>query len=87
MRRMLLGILFALTAVAPLTAAEQRRNLSIEDVISGFEQNKLFYFKLLLQNGKYTKGFNRNRHARAHDHSIMIPHRRPWFLVTVELRR
>jgi hypothetical protein len=59
MRRMLLGTFLALAAVAPLAAAEQRRNLSIEDVISGFDEKELFYFELLLQNGKYIKGFNR----------------------------
>jgi hypothetical protein len=59
MRSMLLGFLLALATVAPVAAAEQRRNLSIEDVISGFEEEKLFYFELLLQNGKYIKGFNR----------------------------
>jgi hypothetical protein len=42
-----------------VAAAEQRRNLSIEDVISGFEERKLFYFELVLVNGKYTKGFNK----------------------------
>jgi hypothetical protein len=56
MRRMLLGILLALPAVAPLASAEQRRNLSIEDVISGFAEEKLFYFELLLKDGKYIEG-------------------------------
>jgi hypothetical protein len=58
MRRILFGIFLALAAVATL-AAEERRNLSIEDVLTGFEDKKLFYFELLLQNGKYTKGFNK----------------------------
>lgn len=58
MRRTLSGILLALTAVVAL-AADERRNLSTEDLITGFENKKLFYFELLLQNGKYTKGFNK----------------------------
>ena len=56
MRRMLLGILLTLPALAAVTAEEQRRNLSIEDVISGFAAEKLFYFELLLKNGKYIEG-------------------------------
>jgi hypothetical protein len=40
-------------------AADERRNLSIEDVMAGFERKGLFYFELLLQNGKYTKGINK----------------------------
>ena len=56
MKRMLLGILLGLAAVAPLAAAEQLRNFSIEDVISGFAKEKLFYFELLLKNGKYIEG-------------------------------
>ena len=55
---MLCGIFLALATVASL-AAEERRNLSIEDLITGFEAKNLFYFELLLQNGKYTKGFNK----------------------------
>jgi hypothetical protein len=51
----------ALIFMAPVavTLADERRNLSVEDVIAGFEEKKLFYFELLLQNGKYTKGFNK----------------------------
>jgi hypothetical protein len=50
MRRMLFGIFLALATAVSL-AAEERRNLSIEDVIAGFEAKNLFYFELLLQNG------------------------------------
>jgi hypothetical protein len=67
MKRMLYGILLALAAVAPLAAAEQRRNLSLEDVIAGFEEKNLFYFELLLQNGKYIKGFNKCLGSRPAD--------------------
>ena len=58
MKKIVAGIFLALASMAPL-AADERRNLSIEDVIAGFEQKELFYFELFLQNGKYTKGFNK----------------------------
>lgn len=58
MKRMVLGIFLALATLSS-SAAEERRNISIDDVIAGFEDKKLFYFELLLQNGKYTKGFNK----------------------------
>ena len=58
MRTTLVALLLALAATSS-SAADERANLSIEDVISGFEARKLFYFELLLQNGKYTKGFNK----------------------------
>lgn len=58
MRRMLSLAVLAAFVILP-AEAEERRNLSIEDVIAGFEDKRLFYFELLLQNGKYTKGFNK----------------------------
>ena len=58
MKRILSGIFLALLVVAPL-GAEERANLSTEDLIAGFEDKKLFYFEFLLRNGKYTKGFNK----------------------------
>ena len=56
---MLLGLLLVLATVTPLSAQEQRKNLSIEDIISGFEKRELFYFELLLHNGRYMQGFNK----------------------------
>lgn len=58
MKRVLSVMFLTLFSIVPL-AADERRNLSTEDVIAGFEQKKLFYFELLLQNGKYTRGFNK----------------------------
>jgi hypothetical protein len=58
MRGVFAGMFLVLAVMAPV-AADERRNLSVEDVIAGFEEKKLFYFELLLQNGKYTKGFNK----------------------------
>ena len=58
MRRGFAGLFLALSMIPPV-AAEERRNLSVEDVIVGFKEKRMFYFELLLQNGKYTKGFNR----------------------------
>ena len=40
-------------------SAEDRKNLSIEDVIAGFEDQSFVYFEIILQDGKYTKAFNR----------------------------
>ena len=62
MKSKLLAIIAIAVLSGPFTramAAEERRNLSIEDVVAGFEDKNLFYFELLLQNGKYTKGFNK----------------------------
>jgi len=39
--------------------AEERKNLSIEDVISGFQSKELFYYESIFQNGKYLKTFNK----------------------------
>jgi hypothetical protein len=58
MRRIFAEIFVTLSMAAPL-AADERTNLLIDDVIAGLEAKKLFYFELLLQNGKYTKGFNK----------------------------
>jgi hypothetical protein len=60
MRRAVAG-LAALILMAPVSiaVADERRNLSVEDVIAGFAEKKLFYFELLLRNRKYTKGFNK----------------------------
>lgn len=43
---------------APVSA-EDRKNLSIEDAISGFQGGELFYFEAIFQNGKYLKAFNK----------------------------
>ena len=53
--------LVALILMAPVavTLADGARKFPVEDVIAGFQEKKLFYFELLLQNGKYTKGFNK----------------------------
>jgi len=58
MKRIFAGMFLTL-AMMVQAVADERRNFSIEDVIAGFEEKQLFYFELLLQNGKYTKGFNK----------------------------
>ena len=45
---------FAINALA-----QERKNLSINDVIAGFDKNELFYFEMLFENGKYIRGFNK----------------------------
>lgn len=61
-------------APATPTVADERRNLSIEDVIAGFEEEKLFYFEFLLQSGKYTKGFNKCLGSKPADPQWMRQH-------------
>ena len=58
MTRILCLSLLALASVAAMSA-EDRKNLSIEDVIAGFEDQSFVYFEIILQDGKYTKAFNR----------------------------
>ncbi len=38
--------------------AQDRSNLSIEDMIAGFEGNVLSYYEILFVNGKYARAFN-----------------------------
>ncbi len=47
--------------------AEERKNLSIDDVIAGFANNNLFYFEIILENGKYSKAFNKCLSSRPAD--------------------
>jgi hypothetical protein len=58
MRRILAGMFLTLFMMASV-AADERRSLTTENVIAGFEEKKLFYFELILQKGKYTKGFTK----------------------------
>lgn len=58
MTRILCLLLLALASDSAMSA-ENRKNLSIEDVIAGFEDQSLVYFEIILQDGKYTKAFNR----------------------------
>lgn len=40
-------------------SAEERKNLSVEDVIAGFESEQLIYFEIILENGKYSRAFTK----------------------------
>lgn len=48
--------LFPLFSVA---VAEDRKNLSIDDVIAGFQNKDLYYYEVLFQDGKYLKALNK----------------------------
>ncbi len=63
--------LFSLISVA---VAEERKNLSIDDVIVGFEKKNLFYFEVLLENGKYSKAFNKCLSSRPADFNWIKQH-------------
>ena len=55
-------------------SAEERRNLSIEDVITGFQSEKLFYYEMILLNGKYQKTFNKCLSSMPADSAWMRQH-------------
>ena len=57
----------SLFAVSP-SPAQEPRNLSIEDMIAGFESNALWYYELLLLNGKYSRAFNQCLQSKPADY-------------------
>ena len=63
--------LFSLISVA---VAEERKNLSIDDVIVGFENKTLFYFEVLLVNEKYDNTFNKCLTSSPADFNWMKQH-------------
>jgi hypothetical protein len=56
---------------APALPARESKNLSIEDIVVGFEKQRLFYFELLFENGKYSKGFNKCLSSRPVDFGLI----------------
>jgi hypothetical protein len=56
--------LFALS----ISGAQDRKNLSIDDVITGFENNSLWYYEILLVKGKYTRAFNKCLNSKPADY-------------------
>jgi hypothetical protein len=73
MRRSLVGLLLALL-MGTLVAAEERRNLSVEDVIAGFEAKRLTYYEVVLLNGKYYRTFNRCLASRPAEPEWILRH-------------
>ncbi len=63
--------LFSFVTVA---IAEDRKNLSIDDVIVGFKKRNLFYFEVLLWNGKYSKASNKCLDSRPADFDWIKQH-------------
>lgn len=56
-RLLCISVLLLLSLAA--MPSEERKNLTVEDVIAGFEGERLFYFEIILENGKYSKAFNK----------------------------
>lgn len=52
----------------------ERRNLSIDDVILGFRNNKMYYFEMILENGKYSRSFNKCLSSKPADDSWLKKH-------------
>lgn len=50
--------------LSPAAISNERANLSIQDLIDGFEKERMFYFEMLLENGKYTRAFNKCLNSR-----------------------
>ena len=50
---------------------QERSNLSIDDVIDGFQQKKLFYFEVLLVDAKYSRTFNKCLYSKPADFNWM----------------
>ena len=55
-------------------SAEERNDLSLENIISGFQSEKLFYFESVFQNGKHIKTFNKCLASRPADPVWMKQH-------------
>jgi hypothetical protein len=49
--------------------AADRKNLSVEDIISGFQNQTMFYSEVLLENEKYRKAFNKCLNSKPADFS------------------
>lgn len=64
----ILACLFALTANV---FAQERKNFTIDDVITGFREQRLFYFEVLLENEKYLKAFNKCLKSKPADFAWM----------------
>lgn len=64
-----------LFSLASAAAEEYKyKNLSIDEVITGFKKKNLFYFEMLLENGKYSKAFNKCLSSRPADFNWMKEH-------------
>ncbi len=63
----LLCICVWLLSSIPVAFAEERKNLSVEDVITGFQTQTMFYFEVLLENGKYSKSSNKCLNSKPAD--------------------
>lgn len=70
----LAGICLSLFFLVSVAAAEERKNLSIGDVIAGFEKKNLFYFEVLFENGKYSRAFNKCLNSRPADFNWIKEH-------------
>ena len=49
----------------------ERKNYSIDDVIAGFRQNELYYYEMILVDGKYQKTMNRCLKSQPADYGFM----------------
>lgn len=49
--------------------AEERKSLSIDDILTGFEKKELFYFETLFEHGKYLRTFNKCLNSKSADFS------------------
>jgi hypothetical protein len=60
MLRQLISVCLCLWCFSFVSGAigQERKDLSIDDVIDGFQKKKLFYFEVLLVDEKYSKTFN-----------------------------
>jgi hypothetical protein len=70
----LTGICLLLFLLVSTAAAEERKNLSIDDVVEGFKVKNLFYFETLFVNGKYSRAFNKCLNTKPADFNWIKEH-------------
>jgi len=70
----LMCICLWLFSFASVAVAEERKNLSIDDVIAGFQNKNLFYFEFLLVDGKYSRASNKCLNSRPADFNWIRQH-------------
>ena len=63
----LLCICMWLLSTIPVAFAEERENLSVDDVITGFQTQTMFYYEVLFENGKYSRAFNKCLNSKPAD--------------------